>query len=63
MEYYHHIVMDDGNMFDVVLDSKLLTTDLSNERWLSYNDGVKTIYLNIAHISRIFIREIQRIEE
>ena len=62
MKYLHHIVMDDGEMFDIVLDSRLMTADLSNERWLPYDDGMKTIYLNIAHISRIFIKEIQPIE-
>ena len=61
MKYYHHIVMDDGDMFDMVLDSKLLTTDLSNERWLPCEIHGKTIYLNIAHISRIIIKEIQPI--
>ena len=63
MKYYHHIVMDDGEMFDVIMDSRLMTADLSNERWLPYDDGTKTIYLNTAHISRIFIKEIQPIEE
>ena len=62
MKYYHHIVMDDGDMFDMVLDSKLVTAYLSSERWLSYDDGTKTIYLNIAHISRIIIKEIQPID-
>ena len=63
MKYYHHIVMDDGEMFDVIMDSKLMTADLSNERWLPCTMGEKTIYLNIAHISRIIIKEIQPIEE
>ena len=62
MKYFYHIVMDDGEMFDIVLDSKLTTPDLSNERWLPYDDRMKTIYLNIAHISRIFIKEIQPID-
>lgn len=58
MKYFHHIVMDDGDMFDVVLDFKLTRTELSNERWLPYVTGEKTIYLNIAHISRIIIKEL-----
>ena len=62
MKYYHHIVMDDGEMFDIVLDSRLMTADLSNERWLPCTMDDKTIYLNIAHISRIIIKEIQPIE-
>ena len=62
MKYHHHIVMDDGKMFDMVLDSKLEIADISNERWLPYDEGMKTIYLNIAHISRIYIKEIQPIE-
>ena len=63
MKYYHHIVMDDGDMFDVVLDFKLTRTELSNERWLPYTTDDKTIYLNIAHISRIIIKELQPIKE
>lgn len=62
MKYHHHIVMDDREKFDIVLDSKLTTPDLSNERWVPCTMGDRTIYLNIAHISRIFIREIQPID-
>ena len=62
MKYFHHIVMDDEEMFDVIMDSRLMTTDLSNERWLPCTMGDKTIYLNIAHISRIIIKKIQPIE-
>ena len=58
MKYFHHIVMDDGDKFDVVLDFKLTRTELSNERWLPYTTDDKTIYLNIAHISRIIIKEL-----
>ena len=63
MKYFHHIVMDDGDKFDVVLDFKLTRTELSNERWLPYTTDDKTIYLNIAHISRIIIKELQPIKE
>ena len=62
MKYLYHIVMDDGEKFDMVLDSKLKPSDLSNERWLPYGDGWKTIYLNIDHISRIFIKEIEPVD-
>ena len=61
--YHHHIVMDDGEKFDMVLDSKLEIANISNERWLPYNDGWKTVYLNIAHISRIYIKVVQPIEK
>ncbi len=62
MKYLYHIVMDDGEKFDMVLDSKLTPSDLSDNRWLPCEINRKTIYLNIAHISRIFIKEIEPVD-
>ena len=59
--YLHHIVMNNGDTFDLYyVDKTLDWKKLSGERWLPYEDGRGNLrYINIAQISDIYIMEMK----